>query len=425
MGEFMKYRERRSVRELVRQYAPPGVRRAVQSFRHSVKGPPIYRTELGAYRFAPDDDPALRLTLVLPSVARRSAFGGITTGIAAFRGIGACLRASVPCDLRIITTMPEGLPADSLVPKDAGIAVQPGCVRLSEVSVREREVFFAYNWMSCLNLVPLIDEQRKHFGTERRPLFYIVQDYEPAFYGFSADNLLARESLEVDWPLRPIVNSSLLADYMTLQGHSFEKQYVFEPKLTETLRPFVDVARTTQKERKILVYGRPTIGRNCFPLIEDALKIWVRQYPDHHKWTVLSVGERHPPVPLGANRHLRSLGKLDLKGYAELLCSSAIGVSLMASPHPSYPPLEMAHFGVRVLTNRYANKDLSTAHENIVSVRNPQPVILAEQLERLCRDFEANPKAGAQAASFMPGYITDSAFPLAAEIASDIRAALQ
>lgn len=36
------------------------------------------------------------------------------------------------------------------------------------------------------------------------------------------------------------------------------------------------------------------------------------------------------------------------------------GISLMSSPHPSYPPLEMSVFGIKVITNNYSNKDLSS-----------------------------------------------------------------
>ena len=65
---------------------------------------------------------------------------------------------------------------------------------------------------------------------------------------------------------------------------------------------------------------------------------------------------------------MRSIGKLDLDAYAALLRESAIGISLMVSPHPSYPPLEMAHLGMLVLTNRFAAKDLATWHPNITAV---------------------------------------------------------
>ena len=35
---------------------------------------------------------------------------------------------------------------------------------------------------------------------------------------------------------------------------------------------------------------------------------------------------------------------------------ASIGISLMESPHPSYPPIEMALFGVNVITNIYESK---------------------------------------------------------------------
>ncbi|MNP72706.1 hypothetical protein D3C76_1693150 [compost metagenome] len=60
----------------------------------------------------------------------------------------------------------------------------------------------------------------------------------------------------------------------------------------------------------------------------------------------------------------------------------------MISPHPSYPPLEMAHFGVKVLTNNYANKDLSKLHGNITSLENISPDVIAHTLSELSRKFE-------------------------------------
>lgn len=61
-------------------------------------------------------------------------------------------------------------------------------------------------------------------------------------------------------------------------------------------------------------------------------------------------------------------GKLTLEKYAEILAESSVGVSLMCSPHPSYPPLEMAAFGVQTVTNSFLCKDLSSFSENIHSL---------------------------------------------------------
>ena len=59
----------------------------------------------------------------------------------------------------------------------------------------------------------------------------------------------------------------------------------------------------------------------------------------------------------------------------------------MSSPHPSYPPLEMSEFGVRVITNNYANKDLSVFNKNIISVSNVSPDNIAMQLEKICKEY--------------------------------------
>ena len=48
----------------------------------------------------------------------------------------------------------------------------------------------------------------------------------------------------------------------------------------------------------------------------------------------------------------------------------------MISPHPSYPPLDMAHLGMLVATNRFGAKDLSTWHQNIHSLASHRPKAL-------------------------------------------------
>ena len=82
-----------------------------------------------------------------------------------------------------------------------------------------------------------------------------------------------------------------------------------------------------------------------------------------------------------------SRGKLSLEQYAQTLARASIGVSLMLSPHPSYPPLEMAEFGVQVITNRYANKDLATKTPFIRSVRSLTPEAIAAELSVLTEQW--------------------------------------
>ena len=116
-----------------------------------------------------------------------------------------------------------------------------------------------------------------------------------------------------------------------------------------------------------------------------------REYDGSGEWSVLSLGEQHPDIDLGNGTKIQSLGKASLEDYARIMAEASIGISLMESPHPSYPPLEMAAFGVRVITNAYANKDLSSLSGNIHSLPICSPDHIAEKLAALAGTYTEQP----------------------------------
>ena len=138
----------------------------------------------------------------------------------------------------------------------------------------------------------------------------------------------------------------------------------------------------------MLVYGRPGAPRNAFELVVAGLRIWAKTYPHAGAWRLISLGARHGAISIAPNLSLTSRGKVSLEAYTDYLRRSAVGLSLMISPHPSYPPLEMAAFGVRVVTNNFANKDLSAKSPFIKSVGEVTPVRIAEALFQQCEAFE-------------------------------------
>ena len=136
--------------------------------------------------------------------------------------------------------------------------------------------------------------------------------------------------------------------------------------------------------------------------------------------------ESHPDIDLGGGAVLRSIGKLDLDGYAALLRRAAIGISLMVSPHPSYPPLEMATLGMLVLTNRFGAKDLSTWHSNIRTTDDISAEGLATELAAMCLAFEKDPDLGAAGRPLRPEFLSETpAFPFASRLAADLRAGVR
>ena len=124
-----------------------------------------------------------------------------------------------------------------------------------------------------------------------------------------------------------------------------------------------------------------------FELVVDSLRKWVSIQLGVESWTVISAGEEHDPVYLGEEMYLNSVGKLTIEEYAKVLKESYAGISLMVSPHPSYPPLEMSVFDVKVITNCYGNKDLSKFSENIISVKDVNPVLIARELKEICDGY--------------------------------------
>jgi hypothetical protein len=76
----------------------------------------------------------------------------------------------------------------------------------------------------------------------------------------------------------------------------------------------------------------------------------------------------------------------------------------MLSPHPSYPPLEMAEAGMRVVANAFENKDLSRLHENISSFRRFEVGDVAGLVKRVADEWLLDPQAGWRSQAKVPWF---------------------
>jgi hypothetical protein len=315
-----------------------------------------------------------------------------------------------------------GLPGYRLVDPSDDAADERQVVALPRgvdggLAVGTRDVFLATFWTTAEFAIRIARWQATEFGQPIRPFAYLIQDFEPGFYPWSAQSELARSTYAGLVPTIAVINASLLRDYLVAQGISFAREFTFEPRLAAALRPLLDEPPRA-RQRRIVVYGRPETPRNAFPLLVDGLREWVASDPKAAAWTVESAGRSHPSIDLGGGLQLRSLGKLDLGAYGTLLRESAVGLSLMISPHPSYPPLDMAHLGMLVVTNRFGAKDLSTWHENVRSA----PALTAEGIAAALREatdaFEADPTAGDRGRPLRGDFLAEGpVFPFAAELA--------
>lgn len=420
-----------SFRELSRRVIPSSLRRRLVSLALSLQPRGLEESAIG--HWVPEilrSQERLRLNLVVPSISPAQAYGGINTCVAFLHDVSRQLAArGIAHELRAIVTnddVPETSVFSVLAPERrfavpvSAVAVKPFD---SGFDAGPRDIFFATTWWTAHNLIPLLRSCHAAFGGEMTPLFYFIQDYEPQLYPLSSASLLARDTYANDWPTAGIFNSQLLADYFAAQGHKLSRQFVFEPILSDALKAHLPRLSQTKKVRKILVYGRPQEARNCFSLVRMGLQSFAARYPRYADWQIISAGAPHAPIALSGSKQVRSVGKLSLAAYADELLSASVGLSLMASPHPSYPPLEMAHFGLLTVTNSFANKDLSRAHENLTSLPRIHPDAIADALADACARFEDNPSAGLSGQSHMQAYVAGAGFACAAD-AGDLIARL-
>jgi O-antigen biosynthesis protein len=414
-------------RRALKRLIPARARKGLERLRDVLNGPGLEYDVVRDYRFEPDRDRRARINLVLPGISSATAFGGVMTGLTFFQGLAAAL-AGDGVETRIVTEEPLR-PGETVLADRPGLrhcpthALRPSGERLP---VRAGDLFIVFNWWTSVNLDPVLGAQAAHFGQPIRPKIHLVQEYEPGLHRFSTAHALAREAFDGPGRLWAAFNTHELFDYWTAQGHRAEKSWVFEPRMTAAIRPFADNLSAADKTRTLLVYARPTVARNAFFLVRRGLEHWARSHgADHADWRIVSAGLPHDDIPLGGGHRLVSLGKLGLQEYGQLLRETAVGLSLMISPHPSYPPLEMAHFGVRVVTNGYANKRPADRHENLIAVPHLRPEAIAETLEQAIRGFEADPAAGLGAKSHMPDYLLEDRIDCIDAIAAELRVLIQ
>jgi hypothetical protein len=189
---------------------------------------------------------------------------------------------------------------------------------------------------------------------------YVVQDYEPGFYPSSTKAALAEATYGM--PMRPVVNEPYLATFLEDRrvgrfADDATPRRTFMPAVDrEVFRPRPET-RAASGERRLVFYARPKNPRNLFEIGLRALRVAVDQGVfDDGRWSFLAIGQELPDLPLADGRVLRSTPWLSYEAYGDLMGSSDVLLSLMHSPHTSYPPLEMAAAGGQVVTTTFGPK---------------------------------------------------------------------
>lgn len=336
-----------------------------------------------------------RLNLVVPTVNPKQTFGGVATAIKLFEAW--CDAIGDGYDRRIIVTDAEIEPEAyvglsgytptafsvslDMVSRALVDAKDRGAGRLD---LRAREMFVATAWWT-VDIVRSLERDRARYHGSSRPFVYLIQDDEPNFDGWGSRYALAEMAYRYPDETIAVINSEELYASISAKhsfAHMFCLPYSLNTRISELLSP-------VPRERIILVYGRPTVARNAFEIICEALRRWQQSDPIRaSRWRVVFLGEAFEPPLAYPIQNAAVDGKVSLDAYADYLNRASVGIALMISPHPSYPPLEMAEAGLKTITNTFAGKDLRQRFEDIVSIGDPTPEFLAEAIEQAVEEME-------------------------------------
>jgi len=220
------------------------------------------------------------------------------------------------------------------------------------------ELFITTSWWSTAATLPSVPHES---------IIYLLQEDERMFYPFGEERVRCEEVLN-NRSIRFVLNTRMLFEHMVASGlgHFKTQAQWFEPAFPATL--FHERKREAGGKRRLFFYARPKNPRNLFgpgvAAIERAIDEGVL---DLDRWDIFLVGNGIPNLSFGDGYVPKRCEGLDWKAYAELVGTIDLALSLMYTPHPSYPPFDLAASGAVVVTNRFGIKqDLSAYAQNII-----------------------------------------------------------
>ncbi|MCF6376994.1 hypothetical protein L2K70_05215 [Nocardioides KLBMP 9356] len=331
-----------------------------------------------------------RISIITDSVAPHSLFGGVGTAI--ILGVQLANRLGNGT-LRLVTRtdMPDGQ-VISLLEEATGIHLD-GILELEQVSTdgtqrlqyTDRDIVMTTSWWTTR---AVLDSD-----IPREQVLYLLQEDERMFYAFGDERLLCSETL-AEPDLAVVVNTSRLLEHLSGPGglpHLAESAVALEPAFP-TRDPSVVPAGSGTTKRNLFFYSRPHNARNLFWRGAQVIARAVEQrILDPDEWDFHFVGRGTPELTLPRDVRVNIIEGLGWTDYQDLVASMDAALVLMDTPHPSYPPYDLASVGAAVLTNSHGIKtDLSDVSDNIIVAPSTVDGLLEglRELVELARDPE-------------------------------------
>lgn len=327
-----------------------------------------------------------RVTIVTDSVAPHSLFGGVGTAI--ILGIEIANRLG-GASLRLVTRTdsPDGQ-VISLLQEATGIRLE-GVLELEQVSTdgtqrlqfTDRDIVMTTSWWTTRSVLDS--------DIPREQVLYLLQEDERMFYAFGDERLLCSETL-AEPDLAVVVNTSRLLTHLVEGGlpHLRDQAIALEPAFPGQVS--ATPAGSGDDKRNFFFYSRPHNARNLFwrggQVIARAVE---SRLLDPDEWRFHFVGRGTPELTLPRDVQVEIVEGLSWTDYQAFVRTMDAALVLMDTPHPSYPPYDLASVGSAVLTNSHGLKtDLSDISANIIVAPSTVEGLLGglEQLVQLARD---------------------------------------
>jgi len=336
---------------------------------------------------------APRVNLVTDSIEKKLALGGVATALIIATEFAK--KNSLP--LRIITRVAPANAADynqlmkiNGVEPAADVSFYSDHDRDAEgnknhkLDVSDSDIFIATSWWGAHAI---------RRTTKRRRFFYVLQEVETFFYPHGTDHFLCGETMrdsEIDF----IINSRYLYDYFAGTLPSVAKNGVyFDPAFPRSLYSAGDFS--PKQKHRLFFYARPSNPRNMFlygiDMLERAIEADIL---DMAHWDICCAGQDVPPLAFSNGYEAANLGQLSWDAYANMLRDTDLTLSLMYTPHPSYPPYDAACSGSVVLSNKCLNKTEFYGCANVILSGLGQNEFLdsMERAAALAMDMQARKK---------------------------------
>lgn len=294
-----------------------------------------------------------QLWMVTDSIGKGSMFGGVGTSL-----IFSTLLANRTNRKLVVLTrteLPRKADYDSLMamhdisPESEVTFVYHPLFDKKRVVYNNEDVFISTSWWTTFTLLK--------GGVKPSSIIYLLQEDERMFYPYGDERYLCEQVLN-NQSIRKIINSKLLFDHLMTEGIvNAHSDNFFEPCFPEYLYSSRKSAHKSTDGIKLFFYARPNNPRNMFYIgIEVIDKFLQKSCLNLDEVKVFLVGDNIPHFEFDCGVKPIIQPSMQWSDYAAFIKDMDLGLCLMSTPHPSYPPIDLARSGAMVVTNACLNK---------------------------------------------------------------------